>query len=82
MSSFIATGFKGLIAGSIVTPIVTKYVISPMYFDPQVMKEIHYIQQEMEFVGWNVRHLQEQKGFKEEELYTPNTFYAQSSSHY
>lgn len=76
--AYFSTGFKGLLAGSIITPIVTKFIIVPLYFNPlDTMKEIHYIQQEMEYVGWNVRHLQEEKGFSEEELYTPATYYKQ-----
>ncbi|CAI5759701.1 unnamed protein product [Candida verbasci] len=69
--SMLSSSFKGLVAGSIITPVVTKFFIVPYCFDNQVSKEIHYIQQEMEFVGWNVRHLQEEKGFKEDELYQP-----------
>ncbi|KGU25474.1 hypothetical protein MGI_04378 [Candida albicans P75016] len=73
--SYLSSAFKGLVAGSIITPIVTKVFIVPLYFDSQIHKEIHYIQQEMEYVGWHIRHLEEEKGFQEEELYQPATYY-------
>lgn len=69
---------KGLVVGAVITPIVAKYVIAPRMYDPNIMKEIHYIQKELDFVGWNVRHLEEEKGIKEEELYQPATYYAQA----
>ncbi|KAG7666284.1 uncharacterized protein J8A68_000179 [[Candida] subhashii] len=75
MSSFLSTGlFKGLLAGFIVPPIVAKFVIIPYMVDPNFLKEIHYIQQEVEYVGWTVRHLQEDNGFKEEDMYRPASF--------
>ncbi|CAK9441570.1 uncharacterized protein LODBEIA_P54380 [Lodderomyces beijingensis] len=80
--SYLSTGLKGLIAGALVTPVVTKCVIVPIYYNPakDAMKEIHYIQQEMEYVGWNVRHIQEDRGYAEEDMYTPGTYYKQGQS--
>ena len=73
--SYLSAGFKGLLAGSIVTPIITRFFIVPFYFDSQIHKEIHYIQQELDYVGWHIRHLEEDKGFKDDELYRPATYY-------
>lgn len=76
MSPMMST-FKGLVAGAVITPIIAKYIIAPRMFDPNVMKEIHYIQKELDFVGWNVRHMEEERGVREDDLYTPATYYAQ-----
>ena len=76
MSPMMST-FKGLVAGAVITPIIAKYIIAPRMFDPNVMKEIHYIQKELDLVGWNVRHMEEERGVREDDLYTPATYYAQ-----
>ena len=76
--SYLSSAFKGLVAGSIITPIVTKVFIVPLYFDSQIHKEIHYIQQEMEYVGWHIRHLEEERVSGRRAISTSNILWSSS----
>lgn len=62
------------LAGLAVPPVVTKAVIQPAVFKPN-FDELYAIKQELDFVGWQVRHIEEEKGFKKERLYEPKTLY-------
>ncbi|EGW31096.1 uncharacterized protein SPAPADRAFT_142796 [Spathaspora passalidarum NRRL Y-27907] len=74
MSSVLSTGLKGLVAGLVIPPVVTKFVIIPYLFRNN-FKEIHYIQHELDHVGWLVRGLEENKGYHEDDLYRPASYY-------
>ncbi|KAK6462522.1 hypothetical protein DFJ63DRAFT_161864 [Scheffersomyces coipomensis] len=64
----------GLLIGLAVPPILTTFVILPN-FRLRTRNEIHNIRHEIEYLGWNVRHLQEERGYKEDQMYSPDSYY-------
>lgn len=66
--------FTGLFFGLIVPPVLTKIVVKPKWIDTK-FDEAEDIRHEIDHIGWHIRHLQEEKGFKEAELFTPTTYY-------
>lgn len=65
---------RAFFIGLTVPPIVTLSVLKP-YFIPSHIGEIDLIKQEMEFVGWNVRMLEEKLGIAGDALYTPTGYH-------
>lgn len=61
---------RGFLLGLTLPPIVTMAVLKP-YFVPSHIGEIDLIKQEMEFVGWNIRALEERLGVAADALYVP-----------
>ncbi|KAK6199277.1 uncharacterized protein RJT21DRAFT_121587 [Scheffersomyces amazonensis] len=78
MSKFQSTCVAlGLLTGLAVPPLLTKFVLFPVFVQSKY-DEINTIKQELEFVGWNVRHLEEDRGLEENELYVPRSHYKAS----
>lgn len=66
--------FVGFAAGSITVPLATKYVLRPLLVDYKYI-EVDEIKHDMDFVGWNIRMLQENSGVRHEDLYIPTSYY-------
>ncbi|QWW25512.1 hypothetical protein CA7LBN_004399 [Candidozyma auris] len=62
----------GFSAGLILPVLVSQFYIRPRWLG-DVQKEIYKLRHELDFVGWNVRILEEAKGFQEADLYQPLT---------
>lgn len=71
--SFTARGpLLGFSAGLILPVLVSQFYIRPRWLG-DVQKEIYKLRHELDFVGWNVRILEEAKSFQEADLYQPLT---------
>lgn len=64
----------GLLTGLAIPPIITLYVILPKHMK-KTYNDIDALKNNLEFLGWHVRELQELRGFKEEEIYMPDSYY-------
>ncbi|KAF3990050.1 hypothetical protein FT663_02329 [Candidozyma haemuli var. vulneris] len=62
----------GFSLGLLVPVLVSQFYLKPRWLG-DAQKEIWKLRHEMDFVGWNVRTLQEAKGFREADLYQPLT---------
>lgn len=74
MSLFTSKGFIGLIAGLSVPPILTKTIFLP-YFIESRFYEIDDIKHDLDTIGWKVRNLEEIEGWKEDDIYTPVSYF-------
>lgn len=64
----------GFVTGLAVPPIITAFVLRPLLIQTH-FAEINSIQNEMDFVGWHIRHMEEAKGITGDALYTPTSLY-------
>lgn len=65
---------RSFFVGLTVPPILTLSVLKP-YLIPSHIGEIDLIKQEMEFVGWHIRNLEEKVGIAGDALYTPTGYH-------
>lgn len=63
------------LAGSMVPPLVTKFVFLPMYLPKIMFDEINALRTEMDHVGYIVRHQEEERGLTGSALYAPTSLY-------
>lgn len=63
------------LVGSIVPPVITKFVFLPMYLPKTIFDEINALRTEMDQVGYIVRHQEEDRGLTGSALYAPTSLY-------
>lgn len=66
--------YIGFISGLIVPPVVTKMVLEPIFIQRKY-EEIDNIKLDVDYIGWHVRNLEEERGMKEEEVYVPVSYF-------
>lgn len=63
------------LAGCVVPPLATKFVILPMYLPKTIFDEINALRSELDQVGYIVRHREEDVGLTGSALYAPISLY-------
>ncbi|ODV67966.1 hypothetical protein HYPBUDRAFT_152670 [Hyphopichia burtonii NRRL Y-1933] len=64
----------GLLAGLSVPPIITKVVLVPSLIQSKY-DEIDSIKHDLDYIGWHVRNMEEVKGYKEDDIYVPVSYF-------
>ena len=74
MSLVKTTTLIGLISGLALPPIFTKTVLFPFLIQSKY-DEIDTIKHNLDYIGWNVRNMEEQQGYKGDEVYVPVSYF-------
>lgn len=74
MSILKSNAFLGLIGGLALPPLVTRFFLKPYIIDSKY-QEIDMIKHDLDILGWQIRNLEEFKGFKQEDVYVPITYF-------
>lgn len=74
MSLYSSKSLLGFVTGCIVPPLVTKLFVKPVMIDAK-FEEIDDLKHDLDNMGWHVRNLEEMKGYKDEDVYTPVSYF-------
>lgn len=74
LMSFASRQVLGFLAGLALAPLVTKFVLEPLYIQ-SLYDEVDSIHHDLDYLGWKVRLREQEKGLKAEELYVPTLYY-------
>lgn len=64
----------GLLFGMAIPPAVTKMYLEPSLIHQQ-FRDLDELRHTLDYIGWHVRTMEESRGFKDEDIYIPATYY-------
>lgn len=64
----------GLLLGLVIPPILTKTVVQPLLIQ-RWLDDIDDIKRDLDYLGWHVRNQEQQRGYKDEDVYIPVSYF-------